>query len=79
MVSEARIRVDSGKSARSFKAIICVDISEIESYMPSHAVRSLWGSCPGCRIVCQRGTLSEDCGDCNATRPPRVHRRVQYV
>jgi hypothetical protein len=38
MVSEARIRVDSGKSARSFKAIICVDISEIESYMPSQAV-----------------------------------------
>jgi len=25
-----------------FKGIICVDISEFESYMPSHAVRSLW-------------------------------------
>ena len=38
IVSKARIRLDSGKSARSFKAIICVDISEFESYMPSHAV-----------------------------------------
>jgi hypothetical protein len=28
----------SGKSVRSFKGIICVDISEFESYMPSHAV-----------------------------------------
>ena len=28
---------------RSFKGIICDDISEFESYMPSHAVRSLWG------------------------------------
>src|SRR5262249_34437780 len=25
-----------------FQGIICVDISEFESYMPSHAVRSLW-------------------------------------
>jgi hypothetical protein len=55
------------RSMRSFKGIVYVDISEFESYMPSPAVRSLWGSCPGCRIVCQRGTLSEDCGDCNAT------------
>jgi hypothetical protein len=29
-----------GKSVRSFKGIICVDISEFESYMPSHAVQS---------------------------------------
>ena len=35
------------QSVRSFKAIICVDISEFESYMPSHAVglsASLLGS-----------------------------------
>src|SRR2546427_2966012 len=38
IVSKARIRLDSGKSVRSFKGIICVDISEFESYMPSHAV-----------------------------------------
>ena len=37
----ARIRLDSRKSVRSFKGIICVDISEFESYMPSHAVGSL--------------------------------------
>src|SRR2546429_8910014 len=29
IVSKARIRLDSCKSVRSFKAIICVDISEI--------------------------------------------------
>ena len=40
MVSMAGIRLDSRKSVRSFKGIICVDISEFESYMPSHAVRS---------------------------------------
>ncbi len=38
---KARIRLDSRKSVRSFKGIICVDISEFESYMPSHAVGSL--------------------------------------
>jgi hypothetical protein len=27
---------------RPFKGIFCDDISEFESYMPSHAVRSLW-------------------------------------
>src|SRR3989442_8979989 len=34
IVSKARIRLDSRKSVRSFKGIICVDISEFESYMP---------------------------------------------
>jgi hypothetical protein len=33
---------DSRKSVRSFKGIICDNISEFESYMPSHAVRSPW-------------------------------------
>jgi hypothetical protein len=41
IVSKARIRLDSRKSVRSFKGIICVDISEFESCLPSHAVRSL--------------------------------------
>src|SRR5258708_25041222 len=41
MVSVAEIRRGSGKSARAFKGIICDDISEFESHMPSHAVRSL--------------------------------------
>jgi hypothetical protein len=38
----AGIRLGSGESARAFKGIICDDISEFESYMPSHAVGSLW-------------------------------------
>jgi hypothetical protein len=40
MVSLARIRLVSRKSPRIFKRIICDDVSEFESYMPSHAVRS---------------------------------------
>ena len=32
----------TGKSARAFKGIICDDISEFESHMPSQAVPSLW-------------------------------------
>ena len=42
MVSVARIRPVSRKSTRLFKGIICDDIFEFESYMPSQAVRSLW-------------------------------------
>jgi hypothetical protein len=36
----ARIPPDSRKSERRFKGMICDDISEFESDMPSHAVRS---------------------------------------
>jgi hypothetical protein len=43
MVSVARIRLGSWESVRAFKGIICDDVSEFESYHPSHAVRSLWG------------------------------------
>ena len=38
IVSKARIRLDSRKSLRSFKEIICVDISEFESSHPSRTV-----------------------------------------
>ena len=38
MVSVARIQLDSRKSVRPFKGMICDDISEFESDMPSHAV-----------------------------------------
>jgi hypothetical protein len=41
VVSMARIRLVSRKSTRLFKGIICDDISEFESHMPSHAVGSL--------------------------------------
>src|SRR5262245_50319246 len=55
IVSNARIRLDSRKSVRSFKGIICVDISEFESYMPSQAVRSLCASL----IVTGVGSLAQ--------------------
>ena len=38
IVSVARIWLDPRKSVRPFKGIFCGDISEFESYMPSHAV-----------------------------------------
>jgi hypothetical protein len=41
IVSAAGIRVDFSEMYRAFKGIICDDISEFESHMPSHAVRSL--------------------------------------
>ena len=40
MVSLARIRLVSHKSPRIFKRIICDDVSEFESHMPSQPVRS---------------------------------------
>src|SRR5215468_10213125 len=41
VVSMAGIRLDPPKSTRLFKGIICDDISEFESHMPSQAVGSL--------------------------------------
>jgi hypothetical protein len=38
----AGIRLGRWESARAFKGIICDDVSEFESDMASHAVRSLW-------------------------------------
>jgi hypothetical protein len=40
IVSVTGIRLDSRESVRPFKGIFCDDISEFESYMPSHAVGS---------------------------------------
>jgi hypothetical protein len=40
-VSGYEIRLNRWKSARLFKRIVCADISEFESYMPSQPVRSL--------------------------------------
>ena len=45
MVSRAEIRLRSRESARAFKGIICDDVSEFESYMPSQAV-GLYDPCP---------------------------------
>ena len=44
VVSLAGIWLGSWESARAFKGIICDDVSEFESYMPSQAVPSLWCS-----------------------------------
>ena len=41
MVSLARIRLVSRKSPRIFKRIVCDDVSEFESHMPSQPVQSL--------------------------------------
>jgi hypothetical protein len=41
IISAARIRLDFRKSVRRYKGIICADVSELESHMPSHAVGSL--------------------------------------
>src|SRR5262245_51961325 len=49
IVSVARIRLDHRKSVRPFKGIICDDVSEFESHMPSQAVLSLWDHQPTCR------------------------------
>src|SRR6476469_1789122 len=46
VVSVSGIRLGSAESARACKGIICDDISEFESHMPSHAVRSPWASGP---------------------------------
>jgi hypothetical protein len=54
VVSVAGIRLESGESARAFKGIICDDISEFESHMPSHAVRSLPANVPA-RLERQAG------------------------
>src|SRR5262245_31574908 len=45
VVSIAGIRLGSWESARAFKGIVCDDISEFESYMPSQPVQSLWVMC----------------------------------
>jgi hypothetical protein len=60
IVSETRIRQDPRKSARPFKGIIFPDVSEFESYMPSHAVGSPPANMPqrcaprGVRISAER-------------------------
>src|SRR6266446_124013 len=50
IVSAAGIRLDHRKSVRPFKGRFCNNISKFESYMPSHAVRSLWGYVRSARI-----------------------------
>src|SRR5215469_8406515 len=71
VVSLAGIRLGSWESARAFKGIICVDISEFESYMPSHAVGSLWRVYP-VHGLCEHGhPLSPVRDDPRFASPPR--------
>jgi hypothetical protein len=57
MLSVPRIQPDSRKSVPAFKGIICDDISEFESHMPSHAVGSLWRLYPVHGLCEQRRSL----------------------
>src|SRR2546430_8745989 len=57
VVSLGGIRLRSWESARVFKGIICADVSEFESYMPSHAVGSLWRVYPVHGLCEQRRSL----------------------
>jgi hypothetical protein len=51
MISVAKIRLDPPKSTRLFKGIICDDISEFESHMPSQAVESRQQRSPDTVVV----------------------------
>jgi hypothetical protein len=54
IASAAGIRLNHRKSLRPFKGIFCHDISEFESYMPSHAVGSLWRVYP---VHCEQSAM----------------------
>jgi hypothetical protein len=75
MVSVAEIRLDLRESTRLFKGIICVDISEFESYMPSHAVWSL-GDCVNPSLADLEGDKAriqlDSRGECRPQGPPRL-------
>src|SRR6516165_10753750 len=77
MVSVARIRLVSRESTRLFKGIICDDISEFESYMPSHAV-GLRRPCLGCGIMVlkQLFQISLECGLCFNHRIERLDHSI---
>jgi hypothetical protein len=94
VVSMAGIRLGSWESARAFKGIICDDISEFESHMPSQAVGSLWGAT--CRksnrlirsiggvaaVVCSRtraAALPTDRPICNARVPPAIGQPFDWL
>src|SRR5215211_1226640 len=77
IVSVARIRPDSRKSVRPFKAIFCDDISEFESYQLSQPVESLRRDLYGCRNPRHSGRLGGESGVSGPgfTRYPRSNRR----
>src|SRR6266496_3485199 len=79
-VSVAIFRLDPRKSVRSFKGIICGDISEFESHMLSQAVPSLWFAglvllgwrwSPGAPMQDVPGSHRRRCGEPAIDLPPR--------
>jgi hypothetical protein len=72
MVSVVRIRLDSHKSLRPFKGIICDDISEFESYHLSHAV----GSLRALLALANGGSPCPEAALSQRTDPIHVHLRV---
>ena len=67
--------VDHEKSVRPFKGIFCRDISEFESYMPSHAVGlSVWSTtCGGAFNSCPLSSeLHEGRASANIDTNPKV-------
>src|SRR5262249_21974991 len=77
VVSMAGIRLGSWESSPAFKGIICDDISEFESYMPSHAVGSPPAAPPTARplkTARHRGILHSAREKEPCSRPPaRAH------
>src|SRR5437016_14615982 len=73
VVSLAAIRLGSWESARAFKGIICDDISEFESHMPSHAVWSLW------RYPVCRNTRAANVGRSEGRRSARRLRALRDI
>src|SRR5262249_441877 len=57
-----RFRLDSRKSVRPFKGIICDAVSEFESCMPSQAVRSLWAMSRLQKYAGPRSRAHPNCG-----------------
>jgi hypothetical protein len=70
IVSKARIRLGSRKSVRSFKGIICVDISEFESFSIG---AGLCQALSDCSVECGKSLAGSSLLFGIETRPPSNH------
>ena len=78
-VSVGRIRLDSWKFMRSYKGIICGDISEFESYHPSHAVVA---SLTTPTVTCHRlghSAMSAQCRSSHGSGPYSTRQVPRYL
>ena len=75
VVSVAGIRLRPWESAQAFKGIICDDISEFESHMPSHAVGSLWRVYPVHGLCEQRHSANA----MSRSQIDRLTRRIEVL